>query len=267
MEAFAQGENGVVSVVVRDEADLVIPGVRILLDGVVNRESVTDKEGRAVIDDLPFGTYQLQAMLPGFLEARVSVSVRHALPTEQLVIMRPGWMKEPGYAKPVRHILNTGCRAGDPPTSIPEFVKRADAVAHIRVRQQRGGERRVPSDAQSHVITRNVVDVLAVFKPHALWPSASYRAEIRQVGGDLDRGDHIEVVRNICLDPLIVGREYVLALERSDWLGGWGVFFGAEGALLINGFELDPLGGGEFARYWRSQPVADLLARLKLARR
>ena len=70
-------------------------------------------------------------------------------------------------------------------------------------------------------------------------------------------------MRNICLDPLIVGREYVLALERSDWLGGWGVFFGGEGALLIDGPRLDPLGGGEFGQSWRSRSPADLFKALK----
>ena len=120
---------------------------------------------------------------------------------------------------------------------------------------------------QPRLITRNAVEILAVFKPHRRWPGARGRGEVLQAGGEIDRGDYIEIVRQICLDPLIVKREYVLLLYQSDWLGGWGVFFDGEGALLIDGPRLDPLGGGEFAQSWRDRPLADLIAAFKKLRR
>ena len=265
-ETLAQPDTGAVRVLVTDEAKAVIPGARILLDGPLQRESVTDRDGVTVIVSLPAGTYQLRALLPGWYEARVTINVQASSTTAQRLTMRPGTVRVPGYSKPVRETMVTGCNFVDLPETLSGFVARADGIAQIRVREQRVESRVLPQITRPEVNTRNTVEVLAVFKRHALWPRQG-RAEILQLGGDVDHGDYIERVRYLCHRPLIVGREYVLFLERSKWLGGWAILFGEHGAFLTDGPQLTPLGDGEFARSWRFRPPADLFGALKILQR
>ena len=262
MPVLAQPNSGAVRVLVRDHAEAVLPGVRIVLDGPIHRESATDRDGATLIEGLPVGTYQLALTLPGFIDVRVNIDVGANSTASHQFHLRLAPYVTRDSIKPVRETVTTGCRAGDPPRNLADLVKQVDAVAHVRVLAQRGEDRLPPQANRSVLITRNTVDILAVFKAHRRWPAVGKRGEVLQQGGDLDRGDYIEVSRQICLDPLFVGREYVLFLERSEWLGGWGVFFDGEGALLIDGPRVDPLGGGEFAQRWRSEAVADLFAAL-----
>jgi hypothetical protein len=217
---LAQPETGAVRVVVTDEAGAVMPGVRIVLDGPVQRDGVTDREGTALIDRLSAGTYQLAATLHGFVDVRINIDVTANSTASQQLRLRPGARITRDYVKPVRKTVTTGCRHGAPPATLERFVKQVDAVAHVRVIEQRAEDRVPPQAVNPVVITRNAVEILGVFKAHPRWPTAKGRGEVRQDGGDLDRGDFIEVVRQICLDPLIVGREYVLFLYEPTGLAG-----------------------------------------------
>ena len=53
LEGLAQTTTGSVRVLARDEANAVLPGVRVVLDGPVHREGATNQEGVAAIDQLP----------------------------------------------------------------------------------------------------------------------------------------------------------------------------------------------------------------------
>jgi hypothetical protein len=255
---LAQGDTGSVRVLVTDAANAVLPGVRIQIAGSMNRETVTDSEGVAVLDRLPVGTYQLTALLNGFREERVPLDVRQDSTTSQRVVLR----LSPGVE---RHIT-WGCNFVDLPETLQGFSRRADAISHIRVREQRVETRLAPGTTQTEINSRSWVEIITVFKRHAQWPRRG-RAEILQLGGDVDRGDDIERVRYSCHHPLVVGREYVLFLERSKWLGGWGILFGDNGAFLTNGQQLESSGGGEFSRSWQSRPAGELFAALAKLRR
>ena len=255
---LAQPNTGAIRVLVTDVADAVLPGVKILLAGSLNREGVTDSEGVSVLDLLPVGFYQLTALLPGFHEERVALDVRQESTTSQRIVLR--------RASATERWISSGCNFVDLPETLQGFSRRADAIAHIRVREQRVETRIAPDTTQTRINTRSTVEIITVFKRHSQWPTQG-RAEILQLGGDVVRGDEVEPVRYSCHHPLVVGREYVLFLERSKWLGGWGILLGDNGAIVINGQQLDSSGGGEFPRSWRSRPAADLFAALAKARR
>jgi hypothetical protein len=164
--------------------------------------------------------------------------------------------------QPVRDAVTPGCYAGVPST-LGEFWNRADAVAHIRIHDQRFENYLPLKGIEPEVITRNFVEVLEVFKRHPVWPASGRVTQLLQSGGDIDRGDYLQVVRQTCLDPLVVGREYVLFLERSEWFRAWSVAFDEEGAFLIEGPALIPLGEAEVAKGWRSRPSADFFQHLR----
>jgi hypothetical protein len=233
---LAQPNAGTVRVLATDHAESVLPGVRILLAGSPNREAVTDSQGVAVLDRVPEGTYQLTALLPGFRDEIVALDVRQDSTTFQRVVLR--------LAPGTETIITSGCNVVDLPETLGGFSKRADAIAHVRVREQRAQTRLAPGTTQTEVNSHSTVEVITVFKRHSQWPMQG-RAELLQLGGDIVRGDHIERVRHSCHTPLVVGREYVLFLERSKWLGGWGILFGDNGSFLTNGQQLESFGGGE----------------------
>ncbi len=67
--ALAQGTTGSILGVVYDQSQAVLPGVAITVthpDTGLQRESVTDDEGRYVIAQVRVGSYTVQAQLPGF---------------------------------------------------------------------------------------------------------------------------------------------------------------------------------------------------------
>jgi hypothetical protein len=250
---LTQTNTGTIRVLATDHAEAVLPNVRILLAGSLNREAVTDSQGVAVLDRLPVGAYQLTTLLPGFRDERVALDVRPASTTSQRVVML--------VAPDTETIITTGCKVVDLPETLQEFSKRADAIAHVRIREQRAQTRLAPGTTQTEVNSHSTVEIITVFKRHSQWPMQG-RAEVLQLGGDVVRGAQIERVRHLCNTPLVVGREYVLFLERSKWLRGWGVLFGDNGAFLTNGEQVESSGDGEFPRSWRFRPAADLFAAL-----
>ena len=258
MPVLAQPNTGAVRVLVTDVADAVIPGARILLAGSLNREAVTDSEGVAILDDLPVGFYQLTALLPGFHEERVALDVRQDSTTSLRIVLR--------LASGTERWISTGCHFVDLPETLQGFSRRADVIAHIRVREQRVETRLAPGTTHTEINTRSTVEIITVFRRHSQWPTQG-RAEILQLGGDVVHGDEIEPVRYSCHHPLVIGREYVLFLERSKWLGGWGILFGDNGVWLTDGQRFTTSNGGELARSWNTRPIVDLFAALAKLRR
>ena len=53
----------------------VLPGARIVLHGLINKETESDAQGAFAIDGLPRGTYEIEANAPG-LYAALAVEVR-----------------------------------------------------------------------------------------------------------------------------------------------------------------------------------------------
>ena len=257
--AVAQTTTGAVHVLARDEANAVLSEVRIVLDGPVLQQSATDGKGVAVFDRVPAGTYQLVATLTGWINQRVGITVSPGSTTSQQLTLRLGAATGTGYSKPVRdRIVTSGCNLVDLPESLTGFVERADTIAQIRVREQEVESRIPPRTTRQEIITRSTLEVLAVFKRHALWPVQG-RAEIGQLGGDVDRGSDLERVRHHGHEPLTVGREYVVFLERSKWPGRWAILFGNDGAFLTNGPQREPLGAGEFAPAGGPDPLRTCL--------
>src|SRR5215470_17458756 len=69
--AFAQSvSSGVIEGTIKDESNLVLPGVTITISSpslqVGSSTQVSDASGNYKFVDLPAGTYQLKAELPGF---------------------------------------------------------------------------------------------------------------------------------------------------------------------------------------------------------
>jgi len=65
-DVFAKGTNG---------EPAVLPGARIVLRGLITKETESDTQGAFAIDGLPPGTYEIEASAPG-LHAALAVEVR-----------------------------------------------------------------------------------------------------------------------------------------------------------------------------------------------
>ena len=66
---FAQGDQGAVAGVIRDETGAVLPGATITvrhLETEISNSTVSDMQGQFEFLLLPAGDYEVQAMLPGF---------------------------------------------------------------------------------------------------------------------------------------------------------------------------------------------------------
>ena len=66
----------------------VLPGARIVLHGLINKETESDAQGAFAIDGLPPGTYQIEANAPIFYAAlgvEVSAGASSAVPIEMNV--------------------------------------------------------------------------------------------------------------------------------------------------------------------------------------
>jgi len=65
-DVFTKGTNG---------EPAVLPGARIVLRGLITKETESDTQGAFAIDGLPPGTYEIEANAPG-LYAALAVEVR-----------------------------------------------------------------------------------------------------------------------------------------------------------------------------------------------
>jgi hypothetical protein len=65
-DVFTKGTNG---------EPAVLPGARIVLRGLITKETESDTQGAFAIDSLPPGTYEIEANAPG-LNAALAVEVR-----------------------------------------------------------------------------------------------------------------------------------------------------------------------------------------------
>src|SRR6185437_5594014 len=66
--ASAQVFTGRIDATVQDGTGAVLPGVNVEISGPQGQNSVTDAQGEAHFLNLPPGTYQVKASLPGFAE-------------------------------------------------------------------------------------------------------------------------------------------------------------------------------------------------------
>src|SRR6202162_5416786 len=78
-DVFTKGTNG---------GPAVLPGVRIVLHGPINKETESDAQGAFAIDGLPTGTYEIEANAPGLsggLAVEVAAGTSSTVPIEMNV--------------------------------------------------------------------------------------------------------------------------------------------------------------------------------------
>lgn len=138
-------ERTTVTGVVRDELGQVLPGVTVTLDSAERvGQSVTDNSGGYLLADVPPGRYVLRATLPGFLvEGRTLDVSSHGAVSDVTLRVAP--------AAEVLQVV--------PPAD--EAVRRADLIAHIRLRRRFEPQ---PCEGLGVVSTRFDADVIAVIK-------------------------------------------------------------------------------------------------------
>jgi hypothetical protein len=94
--AFAQNV-GTISGSVRDTQGLAIPGATVTLANRVSQASqntVSDQDGRYVLNNVPFGTYVLTVSLSGFAPAEQVVELRSSVPIAKDVQLKIGALTE-----------------------------------------------------------------------------------------------------------------------------------------------------------------------------
>ncbi|HXG87413.1 MAG TPA: carboxypeptidase-like regulatory domain-containing protein [Vicinamibacterales bacterium] len=236
-------------VTIADAEGAVLPGAVIALTGPVGRQATADAHGHAEFVQLPPGRYRLTAKLFGFADYVASVDVTASTQLRHHVVTRlVGWF-DPARGRNVLEQIVTGCNVPSPAT-LPESWASAAAVSHVRVEGQRS--ELVHGSSSGTVITRSSVRIREVFKSPVQWPAAGALAEIVQVGGELDRGDYIQITSQSSFPLLGIGREYVLFLNNAE-TRGWTVAFCADGAFELAANRVAPVGPSEFSRMWRGK--------------
>jgi len=94
--AFAQNV-GTIAGSVRDSQGLAIPGATVTLANRVSQASqntVSDQDGRYVLNNVPFGTYVLTVSLSGFAPAEQVVELRSSVPIAKEVQLKIGALTE-----------------------------------------------------------------------------------------------------------------------------------------------------------------------------
>ena len=112
----------------------------------------------------------------------------------------------------------------------------------------------------SAVLTRYVLQLNEVYKSPADFQGGT-TITVQMVGGDIDRGDHIERRVNKNFPPFVKGERYVLFL-RSLPEGRYSPAT-AEAAFLIRDGALSPRGKGTFAREMNGRSAVELSKMLR----
>lgn len=132
--ASAQGvQTGTVRGIVRDEQDLVVPGVTVTATSralQAPRTTVTDSEGLFAIAALPPGAYQVEFQLQGFATITRPTTVSLGLTVEQNVTMRTAAVSET-----VEVIAETPADLATPVVGINVLQAEVEALATPRTLQ------------------------------------------------------------------------------------------------------------------------------------
>ena len=94
--ALAQNVGTITGSVV-DAQGLAVPGVSVSATSRVSsisQTTISDQQGRYTLSNVPFGTYVLEAMLPGFAAAQQVIDVRSTVPITKQISMALGAITE-----------------------------------------------------------------------------------------------------------------------------------------------------------------------------
>lgn len=240
----ATGRASIEATVV-DRAGSPLEGVTVTLTGVVRREVATDRAGWARFDHLPEGRYDVQASAKGLVAGGPRVlDLADAATGAVEFTLKP-------YGPALTVSLACG---GFDARSLGALAQPAAAVLHVKIAGQSTLEDPSVLDGAVSLRTVSTADVLQSFKPAALAPGPGARILVHQTGGQIDRGDYIDVQTFNRLAPLTVGDEYVLLLYL-DAAGAFRIHGAEEGAFRVRNGLVEPLGSGGVADGWKGRAV------------
>lgn len=248
----AAGRSGQIDVIVTDLSGAPIQDVLVTLQGLISRDLHTDGYGRVTFTDLPYGRYDVIAWSGAIpVEApRVIDLLGQPAPLLEIVL------------KPLvsRNRVIDVCGNYLAPRTLAEFAAEADAVAHVKIEQQRTyREGTMPGSEPEFIWTASDARWLEFFNGSAI---VTLSEPIIQFGGRIDLGDDVEYEFGD-LAPLNVGDEYVLFLKRYEGDERLQVHRTKEGAFLLRNGRVSPLGSQDLARAWKGASAEKFLQALR----
>lgn len=258
----AQPALGQLTLDIIDQNGAGVQAVEISLVGSVTREMKTDEEGRAVVRDLPAGSYRLSAGFLGFVSESREVVIRAGIATALKIEFRLEWPTDAGSGRPVRDTMRLLC-GSSASRSVDDAWRAADTVAWIRIDQQTVYDHwRLREDAFP-IVTVHDAHVRELFKVHPRLMPTTGAISVLQEAGTIERPDLIERASASGSNLLDAGREYVVFLRWSDRWQKWALDGCDIGAVHVDGDSVSPAGKTEISDALQGLSATELLETLR----
>jgi hypothetical protein len=221
-----------------------LEGATVKLSGLVDRKAISNAAGIVSFEALPDGRYDVVAEsgalapsaphvvdLTAFRLTSVEVTLKPRSPTGRAMIACGGFDAR----------------------SLSTLAATAHLVVHVKVLKQQTIEP-PPDDERSPLAsTVNLVEVREWFIHASDARPAGPMLLVRQGGGRIDRGDHVEYHHANQLPPLNPGDEYVLFLYTH--MGQHTIHGSEEGTFRVRNGRVEPLGRAGAATDWTHRSV------------
>lgn len=162
--------------------------------------------------------------------------------------------------KPVKTVVNDTDFI-EPPPQLASAFSEASAVALVRVVSRSSGVRTRPG-YPDEIVTEYSVQVERVFKSAPKTIIAGSSDKVMVLGGDADRGDHIERQVQKRFPHLKNNARYVLFLRYVDSFGGWMVKWGPHGVYELDNKVVQTPGWSALSEYLARMTPEQLLSAL-----